>query len=326
MMIVLIDAICSQFFIIWGNFDSSLWILITNDTFSLLIPIFSLISALAAKIELTMLSNQKRIQQFANVLEQIVNNNREISQNLASSAEQLSSNSEEVSSSSENIASSQQQISKGAANQVISITETQKKFTDLVQDIQTIRDKANDINQVAILIQNISNQTNMLALNAAIEAARAGEAGRGFNVVADQVRKLADESRKAAASTDGMLKEITIITKKQEKSALEILKSIDSIATVAEETSASTEESAAAAEEQAASMESITSASQQLLKYAEKLAQQFESYNLIAIKSVREKIETEIDENKQNVKDKNPSLKSEDVLEEDKKSETQSSF
>ncbi len=58
-------------------------------------------------------------------------------------------------------------------------------------------EKVNNINQVAELIQNISNQTNMLALNAAIEAARAGEAGRGFNVVADQVRKLADESRKA---------------------------------------------------------------------------------------------------------------------------------
>ena len=87
-------------------------------------------------------------------------------------------------------------------------------------------------------------------------------------MVADQVRKLADNSRNAVKETETMLEEISSITREQEEKAFEIMHSIDSIATVAEETSASTEESAAAAEEQAASMETITSTANDLLNLA----------------------------------------------------------
>ena len=94
-----------------------------------------------------------------------------------------------------------------------------------------------------------------------------------------------------------ILKDINLITQNQESNALEILKAVDSIAVVAEETSASTEESAAAAEEQAASMETITTTSQQLLEYAEKLISQlkFVTYNqniVSQIKPIHEEIES----------------------------------
>ena len=283
--------------VISENLTSWPFIVIIADGIGIGFTLLILVTAIVAKIEASLYHNQERIQHFADQLQQILLENKDVSELLVNTAEELSSSAEEVSSSSENIASSQQQISKGAANQVIAVTETQKKFSELTLGIRDIREKISLINQLADSIQNISNQTNMLALNAAIEAARAGESGKGFNVVADQVRKLADESKKAVLNTDMILKDINLITQNQESNALEILKAVDSIAVVAEETSASTEESAAAAEEQAASMETITTTSQQLLEYAEKLISQlkFVTYNqniVSQIKPIHEEIES----------------------------------
>nr|WP_226567391.1 methyl-accepting chemotaxis protein [Bacillus stratosphericus] len=103
------------------------------------------------------------------------------------------------------IAGEGEQLVEKTASQMNVIDQSVKKAENVISALES---KSKDIAQILGVINGIADQTNLLALNAAIEAARAGESGRGFSVVAEEVRKLAVQSANSAKEIENLIKEI----------------------------------------------------------------------------------------------------------------------
>jgi len=131
----------------------------------------------------------------------------------------------------------------GAIQQLAaSATEIYSNEQALNEDIIGITALTDKINELSIFIKGVSDQTNMLGLNAAIEAARAGEAGRGFSVVAEEIRKLSDQSKEAVPKIQKITEDIRATIGKVSARSMDSLQHSQEQASASEEISAGVEE------------------------------------------------------------------------------------
>lgn len=150
---------------------------------------------------------------------------------------------------------------------VDSIDEVKERTLTLKDAMNSLGQKAEAIGQVVGFINDVADQTNLLALNAAIEAARAGEAGRGFAVVADEVRNLAEKTMQAT-------KEVTEAVSSIQRQTQETIAAVDSSA---EQTVRSAERASSAGTSMEAIVQNMERAAQQLEQIAHATVEQSRS-------------------------------------------------
>ncbi len=189
----------------------------------------------------------KDSERYKGEFSQIFDSLKQLRDNMVDTLRYIGMSSEQVSAGSSNLADTSQSLAEGATEQagavqelhatITTISEAARRAADSAEDayrqsqeyanvaerssddmkemveaMSRISEASHKIGNIISEIENIASETNMLSLNASIEAARAGEAGRGFSVVADQIRQLAEQSSKSAVDTraliEGTMKEV----------------------------------------------------------------------------------------------------------------------
>jgi methyl-accepting chemotaxis protein len=160
---------------------------------------------LAAELDYTALAIGKRVEEEFTIVKKSDEMANNLNEKISVIVLEFDTTKSDIQRSRDDLQKSQHEVSTIAQ----SMHEANKRQNELALMLQELARNAEQIKTVLSVISDIANQTNLLALNAAIEAARAGEHGRGFAVVADEVRKLAEHTQKILDEINSSISVVT---------------------------------------------------------------------------------------------------------------------
>ncbi|CTQ61141.1 methyl-accepting chemotaxis protein [Labrenzia sp. EL_208] len=183
---------------------------------------------------------------------------------VATSSDQANSNVQTVAAATEEMAASVQEIGRQAEDSSRKAQAASAEAEETVEKVGALSEAATKIGAVVSLIQDIAEQTNLLALNATIEAARAGEAGRGFAIVASEVKDLASQTASATTDIGEQINAIQDSTQTSAEAIGKVTSAISDLNEIAASIAAAVEEQSAATSEIAGNVQQAAVASQEV--------------------------------------------------------------